>query len=187
MATVTLRPIASGTYSHANVFAAGAVNKWDCVDDVISDDDATTITFANSGGDTDLYETYQISTNSIGASDTINSITVYARHRQDTGKGQPNIAICIYENSTLTTGSAIGMTSSYVISSKTWTVKPSNSTAFTKADIDILEIGVDLIRTGSPANGFCTQIYVIVDYTPSGGGGSSPAVKPIMMMLETDD
>lgn len=172
MATTTLRPAGAG--NSTQLTATGAGTNHGCVNESSSDGDTTyVVTSISSGHQTDLYT---IDANSIGVSDTINSITVYIIARA-TAIGRlitANRVITIRENSVTTYDASVALTTSYATYSKTWNTKPSNGTSWTKTDIDNLEIGVRLVinNNGGSAAARCTQVYVIVDYTPSGGGGS---------------
>lgn len=172
MATTTLRPAGAG--NSTQLTATGAGTNHGCVNESSSDGDTTyVVTSIGNGTQTDLYT---IDANSIGVSDTINSITVYLIARA-TATGRlitANRVITIRENSVTTYDASGALTTSYVTYSKTWNTKPSNGTSWTKTDIDNLEIGVRLVinNNGGSAAARCTQVYVIVDYTPSGGGGS---------------
>jgi len=171
MATVTLRPTGAGTVTQ---LTPSAGNNFDCVKEVTQDGDSTYVSMNDAAGinKTDLYT---IETNSIGASDVINSVTVYAYARHVLATHATGArGLTIRENSTTTVETMNAMSSSYFLYSKTWTVRPSDSSAFTKADIDSLQIGITLANLGSTATSVrCTQIYVVVNYTPSGGGSTS--------------
>jgi len=176
MATVTLRPISDNSVTHTPV---GAASNWDCVNEASSDDDTTYV--RGTSLTTDLYN---IEANSIGASDTINSVTIYAVAKLIAGRAASrNIYMKIGGT---TVGSTTPLTTTYATYSGTTTTNPATGLAFTKAEIDSLVFG---FTTDSALLGtsYTTQVYAIIDYTPSGGGGGSPTVKPIMMMLETDD
>ena len=167
MATVTLRPAGVGTdTSHT---PTGAATNHGCVSEDSVDNDTTYVYKAVPGSNRDLYT---IDANSIGASDTINSITVYVVGRMVTTGGliSTSIGAVIRENATTTSGTLQALTTtSYVTKSQTWTTKPSSGTAFTQTDITNLEIGVT-ISISDANNGRCTQVYVVVDYTPTAGG-----------------
>jgi len=174
MATQTLRP--NGAGSLTNWTANGLPSNYQCVNEGIADNDTTYLDFTGAG--TNKTDLYTIDSNSIGATDTINSITVYAVVRMvTTGRLiSSSVALCIKENGTTTQGSTQSLIlTSYVTKSNTWTVKPSNGSAFTQTDITNLEIGVYGIQSNTQ-NCRCTQVYVVVDYTPSGGSVSKLAL-----------
>ena len=170
MATVTLRPAGAG--NETNLTPHGVASNYGCVNEVSVDNDSTYVDLGTIGQTKDLYT---IDTNSIGGSDTINSITVYVVARMvTTGRLiSGGVSATIRENGTTTNGVANNLTTtSYVTKSQTWTTKPSSGTAFTQTDITNLEIGV-IISQSNANNVRCTQVYVVVDYTPSGGGSVS--------------
>lgn len=171
MATVTLRPNGAGTVTQ---FIPSSGNNFDCVKEVTSDSDSTYVYMNDAAGIT-KYDLYTIEANSIGASDTINSVTVYAYARYVLASHTGGMrGLTIRENSTTTTETMNALTSSYNLYSKTWTVRPSDSAPFVKADINSLEIGIALANSGLTATSVrCTQVYVVVNYTPSGGGSTS--------------
>lgn len=174
MATVTLRP--NGAGNETSWTPNGAGTNYGCVSEVSVDNDTTYLNFAGAG--TNKRDLYTIDANSIGAGDTINSITVYVVARLvTTGRlVTTNVATCIRENGTTTQSGNHAITlTSYVTKSNTWTTKPSNGTAFTKTDIDNLQIGVFGVQTDSN-NCRCTQVYVVVDYTASSGTPRSQAM-----------
>lgn len=179
MATLTLRPNGVGNIDQWNPNVGAS---WECVDDVVSDD-FTTYTFGDPNAGADFLCT--IESNSIGASDTVNNISIYFRIWNNDGKSGNCNAIPLYrENSITSIGSNYASIATWGTFFQTFSVKGSNGTLFTKSDIDSLQIG---LRTDQLVNEtvICTQLYVIVDYTPAAGG--TTAVKPIMMLLETDD
>ena len=166
MATQTLRPNGAGDETFLTP-SAGA--NWECVDEASHDSDTSHVSTTGAGVTGDLYAK---SSNSIGTGDTINSVTVYMVARiTSSGRlinGQARNVI--KENGVKTTATAQSLTTSYVSYSTTYTTKPSNGSAWTKTDIDNLQIGVSLSAQSTTSR--CTQVYVVVDYTPSGGGGS---------------
>lgn len=164
MATVTLRP--AGVGNTTTLTPNGVASNYGCVNEVSVDNDTTYVDMGTVGSSKDLYT---INSNSIGASDTINSITVYVVGRMvTTGRLiSASLSATIRENATTTNGTAQNLsTTSYVTKSQTWTTKPSSGTAFTQTDITNLEIGV-IISQSDANNCRCTQVYVVVDYTPA--------------------
>lgn len=164
MATVTLRPAGVGGSSTND--AVGDTPNWKCVDDVTSDSDTTYVSCPTNTSRIDLYT---IDSNSIGASDTINSVTVYAVAYRTAGRASSgNIYMRIVENAITTEGGANNLGASYATFSTTWTTRPSDGGAFTKTDIDSLQIGFNIF-SGLTNTCRTTQVYVIIDYTPAAG------------------
>lgn len=169
MATVTLRPAGAG--NQTSYTPHGSANNYSCVNESTADNDSTYNDLGVIGA---FRELYTIDSNSIGATDTINNITIYLVARMvTTGRLRSvDLSASIRENATSTNSNSQALsTTGYVTKSYTWTTKPSNGTAFTKTDIDNLQIGC-LIAQSNASNCRITQVYVVVDYTPSGGGGS---------------
>lgn len=180
MATVTLRPNGNGDVNTCDC-PSGA--HWDAVNDVVSDDDATVIIV--DGNNSPCIELYTIEANSIGVSDTISQIEIFAVLKSEDSKFLDcSFALYLKENSVYTVGSVyFDATTTYSTFSQVFAVKPSNSTAWTKSDIDNLQIGL-YSNSDGPGYTYCTQMYVVVSYTT----GSSVAIsKKILMKLETDD
>jgi len=69
-------------------------------------------------------------------------------------------------NSTVTDGTEIELTSSFTEYSEQWNNNPADSQAWEKADINNLQIGVAL-KAISGYYGYCTQVYVEIDYSPA--------------------
>lgn len=162
MATVTFRPTGDGF--HIDGTANGAANRWECVDETTSDGDSTYIAMNSVS-----QNTYLITTNTITNTDTINSVTVYCITRA-LAAGKLITAItrpAIYESGVFSapTTSANNPTS-YTTYSQIWTTIPSTGNPWTKGDIDVLEIGIESVSSGTSMR--MTQVYVVVDYTSSG-------------------
>ena len=72
--------------------------------------------------------------------------------------------IAIKSNTTVTETAPITLSTSWTTYSQIWTLNPADSQAWEWADITALQIGVAL-RGASPSDyGYCTQVYVEVDY-----------------------
>jgi hypothetical protein len=130
---------------------------------------------ANDGDTTRLYTptagneaTFTIQNSAdIGASDTINSITVHAVNRSldpvsNTFKIGVRIGSTNYWGDTKDTDPS----TSYIDFSQEWTTNPATSSAWTLSELDSLQIG---IQKGNAVGMACTQMYVEVDYTAGGG------------------
>lgn len=157
MATVTLRPASNNSVQHNPI---GATNNWECVDDITSDDDTTYVFYTNDSAT----DHYNAESNTIGASDTINSVTIYAVAKLITARlAERSIEMTV---SSTVVGGANPLTSSYATYSYTTTTNPTTGVAWTKSNIDSLVFG---FRTTSALSGrgYITQSYVIVDYTPA--------------------
>lgn len=175
MAIATLRPNGAGTAiaGAVNLTAVGAASTYLCISESSANDDTD---YALKSGDNTAGEHYPITSNSIGGSDTISSVKVYYRVKAETNKiGNSGWAPVIHIGGTTTAGTYnVPSTSVYTTYSTDWTTKPGGG-SWTKSDIDSLRIGV-INDDGSPDNSRCTQVYVEVTYTASGGSSSTPAL-----------
>ncbi len=179
MATETFRPIAAG--STTSLTAIGDSSNYLCVDEVVSDSDTT---YVSQTGDVTFFDLYTFDFSAISNDDTINSVTVYNIARHNGGKLFPSNRRTIKENGITTHSETSVISSTYATYSTVWSTKPSNGTAWTKTDLTTLEVGGGF-QSGGGGEGRITQMYCVIDYTPI--GGSSPIVKPILILLETDD
>jgi len=136
---------------------------WDKVDEV-SQDGASTLVWATGTGSAFTYDTYALQDPS--CSGTINSVTVYVwAKRSSTAYGR----CALYVGGTLyyqPTG-AYGFTPSTAWREYgyTWSTNPATGTAWTWSDINSLQAGYGG-RAASSYSSMCTQVYVVVNYTP---------------------
>lgn len=161
MATEILRPNAAGDETNLN---PNDTDNYAMVDEEIPDDDTTKVYNAvENGYKRDLYN---LPAHSEG-SGTINFIKIYFRCKCGVaGLAKPSLK----SNSTVTDGTEVELTTSYVTYSEQWDTNPADSEAWEWDDIDALQIGVSL-RAPSGAglrSAHCTQVYVEVDYTAGG-------------------
>ena len=161
----TLRPSAPG--DETALYPEGAATNWQCVDEAEADDDAT---YVCGEQELDLRDLYELPASS--GSGTINKITVYIRCK--VGLTEEFCAV-VKSDSTVTVSEALGPPTEWETLSKEWATNPADSEAWEWADIDALQIGV---RINAPmfGSGKCTQVYVEVDYTPTGWSGKISGV-----------
>ena len=111
-----------------------------------------------------LTDVYGVTLSTIQPTDVINSVTVHLRS-QKTGVGVW-VKPVIKENGTTTSGTQNNPPASFTDYSQTWTTKPSNSTAWTYADISSgFGIGVQQQVPGSGTGPDTSQVYATVSYT----------------------
>jgi len=149
-----IRPNGTGTYSELT--GSGCAANWQCVDEVISDGDATYVASTLGPWSTDTYELENTS-----VTGTIDSIVVFVRLR-NTGSGQ--IArTSIVVNGNLYSGGNTNLNpySTYTVISATYITNPQSAIAWTWTDINNLQAGIGI---KDPSR--CTQVWVEIYYTP---------------------
>jgi hypothetical protein len=169
MPTETLRPNASG--DSTQLAPVGDSPNYKCVDEAVSDGDSTYVQ-SSTENPNPLLDLYGIEDTSIPAGSTINSVTVYILCRSTSPTYRATFRAALKKaGGTVQYGGA-------VFPSTTYTLYSASFTGISQADLNNLQIGVE-ITSGSNEllyTGRCTQVYVVIDYTP-------PAVairKPIM-------
>jgi phage baseplate assembly protein W len=162
MATETLQV---STVSAPNDWALGAgVSKVAAVQ-LPDDDDSSYIEQDFGDG---LKQQYTLSdTSAVGASDTINSVTIRARVKTLVG-GVNNIIIGGYLSGSVSESSVLSTTGTWSDHSYQMLSKPGGG-AWAKADVDVLEVFTKLYDPFDGENWVrVTTLYVVVDYTSSG-------------------
>ncbi len=155
--SITLRPDGAGSIT--NLTKSGCSNNFECVYDIVADEDATYVIRATNSYASDVYS---MEDSSVGAG-TIDSITVFCRARKTQTNG--NIISTLYVNGTEYNGTTQALTASYVDYSDVWTTNPNTSSAWTWTDINNLQAGVRLRGQNSNFPGYCTQVWLVVAYT----------------------
>jgi hypothetical protein len=165
MATETLRPNAAGDETALTPTPGTGEANWEDVDEAVTDGDTTTVkSNSASAYERDLYN---LPSHSEGGG-TINSINVYAYCRGATVVNQASLKFALKTGGTAYESAEKTVTLSYASYSNTWTTNPYTGSAWTWDDIDALQIGVVLRScSGVSAPTRCTQLYVVIDYTPS--------------------
>ncbi|MHA1289722.1 MAG: glycoside hydrolase family 78 protein, partial [Candidatus Thorarchaeota archaeon] len=160
--TETLRPNGNGDVTDLPYQYPDSGYHYDKVDDVSSDGDSTYV--YRTVGTSDIYDLYSLSDHT--GSGLINSVKIYIVVRVIAGQ-DCNFKIVIK------TGGSVYKTNSIQHSTSTWTTyateyttNPQTGQAWTWAEIDSLQAGVGIICDWGE-DGFCTQVYVVVDYTPN--------------------
>jgi hypothetical protein len=159
MATEILRPNAAGDVTA--LFPSGASFNWDCVNDVTPDGLSTYVVCSIEG-----YDLYNIPNTSIPDGATINSVTVYAYCNADYPGNYAKVRIKTGGTEYYSALLYVAQTPSWTLISETWNTNPKSSLAWTKSDLNALQIGVYLIWHNQyyPYTR-CTQVYVEIDYT----------------------
>jgi len=161
----TLRPNAAGDESNINSqypYDEDQTLHWNKVDEVNQDGDSTFVVDASSTYYRDLY-----ALPSHSGSGTINSVTVHAYCRVDDPPDVASLKVVCKTGGVVYEGSDEILTESFALYSKQWTNNPGGG-AWTWEQIDALQIGIALKSSHTEAgwSSRCTQVYVVVNYTP---------------------
>jgi len=171
MAQVTLRPNANGFYPQFPVQVPNSGSHYDKVDDVTPDDLSTYIRTHQESG-VEKRDSFLKAASGIPVGSTINSLRIYFRHRTFPTEG----GVGAQGRSLLRSG-GVDVFGAWVIDEiwlteeELYITSPFTGLAWTIDEIDGMEIGVcgrsyyDNVFF-SWAYEFCTQIYIVVDYTP---------------------
>ncbi len=154
----TLRPNAAGDETSIPYQYPDAGAHYAKVNEVVADEDDTLVKTFGAVLYRDLYNLPASS-----GSGTINFIKVYIRGKTDLayqGFAYPSLK----SNSTVTDGGYMELTTDWVTRSQQWNTNPAGGD-WEWSDIDTLQIGLRLRGNGA-YYGYCTQVYVEIDYTP---------------------
>lgn len=172
MDTETLRPSEAGDYTNITSQFPDSTEHWDKVDEVTADEWTT---YVSQVTDSELKDVYGLENPSdIGGADTINSVTVHFRvstwNTSTTVKAIPYLR--------LGTDETAGTEVSFFQGDTGWLqesevlARPGGGD-WSLADLNNLQVGIGIWNTSALGRGSgCTQIYVVVDYTPAVVGRS---------------
>lgn len=161
-----LRPEAAGDETNiASQFPASG-SHWAKVDEETPDDASTYVYNSATSYQRDLYNVADHST----GTGTISNITVYVRVYW-AGGNNPNqnwARIAVKSGSTVDEYEITDMPTrqTWYDRAYEWATNPDTDNAWTWDEIDSLQIGIALREAyiGGPANAYCTQVYVEVEY-----------------------
>ena len=164
----TLRPTGSGSFTNLDNDPWYNSN-WECVDETSGsgDGDSSNVYRGTSSG----YPSFTIDTYATADSSdlgTINSVTVWIRARHDLGYGDTSTGYAetvLRIGSTNYYGSTETLTTSYNTYSTTYDENPAGG-SWTWTAVNSLQCGVGLTRTSGGGDARCTQVWVVVNYTP---------------------
>lgn len=165
--TETRRPDAVG--DETNLIPNTGAN-YAAVDEATSDDD-TTYVISDAKSDifqTDLYNLPDVTV--LTNRGNINSVTVYIHARAGGNILQTGAYTWIKTNAATYSGTEQPLTNTYTTYSTIYPTNPQSGSEWTWLEINNLQAGVGLRRsasTGGNKESRCTQIWVIVDYTPA--------------------
>jgi len=155
--TYTLRPDGSGW--RTNLTRSGCSNNWQCVDEIIADDDASRVIRASNQWAADYYTLDDPG----GTSGSITKVTVCARAKRAHTQG--GVRLCVFTHGSPYQGTYQGLSTSYEIYSEEWTTNPNTSAAWTWTEINNLQAGVRMRGQNSSFPAYCTQVWVEVEYS----------------------
>ena len=156
MPQVILRPNGNGVTTTFDAF--GQATQWECVNEVVANEDTDYIYDINSA-----HGFFTLTDRGIGEG-VINSVTVYGRFKHITTIG--NFRLRLYNDGSYGSTGNIATTGSYVTHSNNFgALSLKTSLPWTWAEIDSLQGGVTLLPVAGEYR--CTQTYVVVDFTPT--------------------
>ncbi|HUV31613.1 MAG TPA: prepilin-type N-terminal cleavage/methylation domain-containing protein [Acidobacteriota bacterium] len=153
----TLRPNTSG--SSTELLRSGCAANWQCVDDVTTDGDATTV---RTIGNSYLSDTYNVD-DPADTTCTITGLTVYARMR----RSRPSSAfarLVIHTGGADYAGNQTSVARFYTDYNWTWASNPATGDTWTWADVRQVQCGIRMRSVNSSAFVACTQVWLVVEY-----------------------
>jgi len=178
---VILYPDGEGDLTELTPKPVGSVN-W--VNMTTDDGDATFIEMASTlNWRTDLY-----SLGNPAVSGTINSVTVYVKARSREVGGQTGLRTAVQTEGTIYYGNEETLAGTYATYCTTYMANPGTADAWTWDEIDALQAGVSLRRSTVPPTtpwSRATQVWVVVDYTPTVIVAASVDIDPDRLNLSS--
>ncbi len=167
MATLTINVNANGDESN---LSGSPYTGGDRYKNVISNDGDTSLVGGGGGlpYERDLYNLDNHSTEA----GTITNVRVNVRCKESGGAGYAMAAI--KSGGVAADGAQETLTISYALYYADWATPPEGG-SWTWAKVDALQAGVSLKSTDEKASAFCTQVFVVVTYTPPPPLGSKSA------------
>lgn len=163
LVTATFRPNAAGDKTELQQYPNSG-NNYEKVDEATSDGDSTVVwTSDDYGGGVARKDLYNIPNHTTEAG-TIQKIAVFYKTSRypDLPDGEASAGIKTGGTEYWETLHDVNLGLIYTLYSYEWTTNPNTGVAWTWADIDSLQIGVQLKNTDSWI--YCTQVYMVVYY-----------------------
>lgn len=176
MATATLRPNGAGALTQNS--PAGDTPNWKCVDEAVQDGDATYV--YSPFGQYYRYDLYELE--DLPAAVPISKVTICAYIRSGAPPQFALYASLIIRTHDTNYGmGSVWPPENYVLYTWVHTTNPFTGLAWTKEEVDALQVGPALYYDNWPTTSTrCTQVYVEVDYTPPAVGGLNPALVELL-------
>jgi len=155
----TLRPIGSGF--ETGLTTTGCSDNWQCVDEVIPDDNGSYVRSVGTSWGTDLYET----ADPVDTSCTITAVRVITRGRRSTNGWSAELKVALRIGGTTYEGPIESLTMTWTTYTEQWLTNPATGSAWRWDEIRDIEIGVSLNATkaNQPARG--TTVWLVVEYS----------------------
>ena len=166
------RPDAAGDETGINEQYPVTGEHWDKVYEETADGDGSYVATDSNVWQEDLYNINDHSTQTAGG--TINYVKVYMVCRTTVNTTGTTAYIHIKTNGFEDNGTEETLDTNYSTYSYQWDNNPQTSAAWTWSEIDALQIGVGLVRSGVNEYARCTQVYVEVDFDAPPLSGSTP-------------
>jgi len=154
--TYVLRPDGPGALT--SLTNSGCTENYLCVNEAVSDEDATTVIRASGSLATDVYTM----DDPPDTSWTIQSVTVFCRARRTRSQG--SVQPTIYVAGGQANGPEQDLTDSYAVYQYTWATDPVSGAAWTWTDVINLQAGVRLRGQNATFPAYCTQVWAEVTY-----------------------
>ena len=169
MATLILRPNAAGD---STLWTPNTGANYAAVDEVVNDGDTTYVSNPSTSSKDDLYN---IGTDALLDGATISQIELFVSAKNvlsgtsGSTPSDPTLYRLVKTGGTVYAGAGATIGSAYADGSYVWATNPNTSAAWTKSDIDDLQVGIRSAQTAGGGNKlktpYATQVWVVVTYT----------------------
>lgn len=168
MATLILRPNATGSATINPHTLVGAATNHGCVSESVADEDVTYLKNLQLSVGSQVFTDRMNIDNPPALTGTINSVTIFCRARYVVSGGtDPTVAPTLITESTIVDGTPQTVLVAYANYSQAWVTNPVTGIAWTWTQITALQIGAitEVIGDGiSSAEARVTQVWAAVDH-----------------------
>ncbi len=154
--TTTLNPSADVAANISSVFPSSYAHWQACA----SNDDDTSYAYTTSGS----YQNDRYALPDLALTGTINSVTINIMARATASPTRAGARTLIRTNGTNYLGTDIILTTGYATYSTAYATNPNTGLAWTWTEINNLQAGVSLRRSGSGIASRATYVWIVVDY-----------------------